>query len=399
MEKLRLRSNERIGRVSLHFERDELKSLPWQTRLLGIRGARGVGKTTLMLQYLRKVHGFNEEALYVSLDDFYFANTNLSEFIEVFVRQGGKHLFLDEVHRYPTWAVEIKNANDLYPELQIVFSGSSILEIHKANADLSRRALVRELPGLSFRQYLGLKHGLTIPVCSLDDILRNANDVVASFPQDIKPYPAFQDYLKQGYYPFFTEGEGPIYRERITNVVRTVVENDLVFYKELDAGHYRKIYQLLAILASTPPFKPNIQRLSERSGISRTTLLQYLHYLEAARLLALLQNNERGISLLQKPEKIFLDNPNLVFALSQEQYIHEGSLRETFVFSQLRYQHAVFSHEQADFELENQLVLEVGGKNKGTEQITGLPNAYLLADNLDYAVGRKIPIWLIGLLY
>jgi hypothetical protein len=399
MESLRLRSNDRIARISLHFERDELKSLPWQTRLLGIRGARGVGKTTLMLQYMRKTHGFSESALYVSLDDFYFTGKNLSEFIAMFVRNGGKYLFLDEVHRYPTWAVEVKNANDLYPELQIVFSGSSIIEIHKANADLSRRALIRELNGLSFRQFLGLKYNVSVPIFSIEDILSRANDVVAAFPLEIKPYTALRAYLKEGYYPFFTEGGGEIYIERINNVVRAVVENDLVFYKDLDAGHFRKIYQLLSILAASPPFKPNIQRLSERSGISRTTLLNYLHYLEAARLLSLLQHKDRGISLLQKPEKIYLDNPNLLFALGRDEGVNEGGLRETFVFSQLRQQLEVFAHDKADFETANGLVFEIGGKNKGSQQITGLSDAYIFSDNLDFAVGRKIPLWLVGLLY
>lgn len=399
MENLRLRSTERIARVSQAFERDEIHKMPWQTRLLGIRGARGVGKTTLMLQYLRNTHGFSEQALYVSLDDFYFAGKNLSELIETFVRNGGKHLFLDEVHRYPTWAIEVKNANDLYPDLQIIFSGSSIIEINKANADLSRRALVRELAGLSFRQFLCLKYGVRIPVCTLDEVLKNANDIIASFPSEIKPYPVFREYLKQGYYPFFVEGEGGIYQERVSNMIRAVVENDLVFYKNIDIGQYRKIYQLLTILASTPPFKPNIQRLSERSGIARTTLLQYLHYLETTRLLALLQNSDKGISLLQKPEKVFLDNPNLLFTLGTDREIHEGTVRETFVFSQLRQHSTVYAHEKADFQLPNGTVLEVGGKNKGAEQITGLPDAYLLADNLDFAVGRKVPIWLIGLLY
>jgi predicted AAA+ superfamily ATPase len=352
-----------------------------------------------MLQYMRKTHGFSESALYVSLDDFYFTGKNLSEFIAMFVRNGGKYLFLDEVHRYPTWAVEVKNANDLYPELQIVFSGSSIIEIHKANADLSRRALIRELNGLSFRQFLGLKYNVSVPIFSIEDILSRANDVVAAFPLEIKPYTALRAYLKEGYYPFFTEGGGEIYIERINNVVRAVVENDLVFYKDLDAGHFRKIYQLLSILAASPPFKPNIQRLSERSGISRTTLLNYLHYLEAARLLSLLQHKDRGISLLQKPEKIYLDNPNLLFALGRDEGVNEGGLRETFVFSQLRQQLEVFAHDKADFETANGLVFEIGGKNKGSQQITGLSDAYIFSDNLDFAVGRKIPLWLVGLLY
>lgn len=352
-----------------------------------------------MLQHLRKTHGFSEAALYVSLDDFYFTGKHLSELIAIFVRNGGKYLFLDEVHRYPTWAVEVKNAYDLYPELQIVFSGSSIIEMHKANADLSRRALIRELNGLSFRQFLGLKYNVSVPVFSLEDILGKANDVVAVFPSEIKPYTALKVYLKEGYYPFFTEGDGEIYRERLNNVVRAVVENDLVFYKDLDAGHYRKIYQLLTILASAPPFKPNIQRLSERSGITRTTLLNYLHYLEAARLLSLLQHKDRGISLLQKPEKIFLDNPNLLFALSHDVGVNEGGLRETFVFNQLRQKHAVYAHDKADFETANGVVFEIGGKNKGSQQITGLSDAYIFSDNLDFATGRQIPLWLAGLLY
>jgi predicted AAA+ superfamily ATPase len=259
--------------------------------------------------------------------------------------------------------------------------------------------LIRELNGLSFRQFLGLKYNVSVPIFSIEDILSRANDVVAAFPLEIKPYTALRAYLKEGYYPFFTEGGGEIYIERINNVVRAVVENDLVFYKDLDAGHFRKIYQLLSILAASPPFKPNIQRLSERSGISRTTLLNYLHYLEAARLLSLLQHKDRGISLLQKPEKIYLDNPNLLFALGRDEGVNEGGLRETFVFSQLRQQLEVFAHDKADFETANGLVFEIGGKNKGSQQITGLSDAYIFSDNLDFAVGRKIPLWLVGLLY
>ena len=398
MEKIRLRSNQKIEKVPLSFQRDELQNLDWSLRLMGIKGARGVGKTTMLLQHLRQTHGFSEKALYISLDDIYFTEHKLVDVVEDFYRNGGLHLYLDEVHKYPNWSLEIKNLYDNYPDLQIVFTGSSMLDIQKSKADLSRRAIMFAIQGLSFRQFLKLKYQIFIPVYPLQEVLENANEIIASQGPAFKPYPYFREYLKSGYYPFFMDGESWFF-ERLDAVLHTVIEADMAQLYHIDLKNVRKIYQLLLAVATAPPFVPNIQKLSERVEISRNTLLQYLYQLASADMLVLLQSLRTGLTLLQKPEKILLENTNLLYAIAPSSF-DAGALRETFVLNQLKAAHKInYPDHWGDFVVDGRYFLEVGGPNKKHKPEKQPDNAYIIADNWDYKTGNKVPIWLLGLLY
>jgi uncharacterized protein len=394
MEELIHRSRERINRVSTRYRRDELYRMDWNQRLIGITGSRGVGKTTLLLQRIRERHGLGDEALYLSLDDLYFTEHRLLDLVEDFRRGGGSFVYLDEVHKYPGWANEVKTLYDLYPDLYVVFTGSSMLELHKANADLSRRAVMYQLHGLTFRQYLGIKGLLRHDPVQLDEVLHRSNDLIMSLPDHFRPYPHFREYLRTGYLPFFLES-GTWYPDLLQASTRAIVESDMAYLYNIDVRNLKSIYQLLYAVATSPPFKPNIAKISERLEISRNTVVQYLHYLAKADLLVLLSSSKKGLSSMQKPDKIYFSNPNLYYALHPGEP-NTGAVRESFVLSQLRRSHDVRYPEKGDFLVDEQYLIEVGGRNKSGHQIAESPQGFIAADDLEYALGRKLPIWLFG---
>ncbi len=398
MEKLRLRSNQKIERVSTDFKRDEFEKFDWTVRLMGVKGARGIGKTTLFLQHLKTTYGFSEKAIYLSLDDLYFTENKLVDIVEQFYREGGLYLYLDEVHKYPNWAIEVKNIYDTYPDMQIFFTGSSMLDIQKSKADLSRRAIIFPMQGLSFRQFLALKYQINIPTYSLADILENANEIIQSTDADFKPYPYFREYLQQGYYPFFAEGED-WYTDRVEAIMRVVIESDFLLLHNIDIRKIRRIYQLLLAVATSPPFKPNIQKMSERIDIDRNTLIQYIYNLQNVDMLTLLRSPRKGLTLMQKPDKIYLENSNLIYAIAPQQH-DIGMVRETFVINQLKAVHDIhYAEKGGDVLVDEKYVFEIGGQSKKGKQIAKLDNAYIIADNWDFKTANKIPIWLLGLLY
>ena len=363
---------------------------------MGILGARGTGKTTLFLQQLAT--RFNpEEAVYITLDDIYFTDNRLIDFIEAFRNAGGKYFFIDEVHKYPTWARELKNAYDYYPELFIFFTGSSAIEILRQDVDLSRRAVVYELPGLSFREYLLMRHDLVWEPLTLQDIVQDHTSLALDVTSSFRPLKYFKDYLKTGYYPFFLENE-KYYHERLERTIRLVIDTDLNFIEGYDPKNAQKIYQLLYILATNTPFKPNVTKLSEKIGISRATLVQYLHFLEKTRLINSLVSVGKSISTLQKPDKIYLNNTNLAHALAPEQ-IDVGSQRETFFLGQIKVNHPVSLPAHGDFYVDDQFTFEVGGKGKNRRQIAEVADSYVVADDLEVGYQNKIPLWLFGFLY
>ncbi|MGE4539869.1 MAG: ATP-binding protein [Bacteroidales bacterium] len=398
MERLIEKHQRRIAFTQTDFVRSIMYEINWQARLIGIKGARGVGKTTLLLQYIKMNFGrIPEKALYVSLDNIWFSKNTLSELADKFVKQGGTHLFLDEVHKYPEWSVELKNIYDDYPELSIVFTGSSMLEILNARADLSRRAVVYTLQGLSFREYLNLTNQTNFKAYTLHDILENHPEISQHIVKQIKPLQFFTQYLKAGYYPFFLE-QAALYFQRLEEVVNLILEIELPQLKQLNLTYLPKIKQLLYIIAVSAPFTPNISNLSERIGINRETLLSYLWYLNQAQLIANIYRDSKGITRLQKPDKLFLENTNLMFALSSDT-MNTGNLRETFFVNQLKYQHRVEIAEQADFFIDNRYIVEIGGKTKMRRQIKDLENAFIAADDLEFGFENKIPLWLFGFLY
>jgi predicted AAA+ superfamily ATPase len=331
------------------------------------------------------------------MDDLYFSKNTLVDFADQFVKLGGKYLFLDEVHKYRNWSQEIKNSYDYFPGLKIVLTGSSALDIYKGNADLSRRAILYKMQGLSFREFLALKYKLFFPVFELNDLLNAAHKIIPSVLEKIKPLKLFEEYLKYGYYPFFIEGTDE-FQIRLKQIVNHILDNDLPSVENIDFKSVHYLRKLISILAEIVPYKPNILKLSQQVGVSRETLVRYLYLLEKADLLILLQSGVHGMSKMNKPEKIYLNNPNLVNSLGDSRS-NQGTLRETFFINQLQVSHTVTSSDKGDFIVDNKYTFEIGGRNKNRKQITGIQDAFVAADNIEYALQNKIPLWLFGFLY
>ena len=387
-----------LSRTNSEFVRYLYPKIKWENRLIAITGARGTGKTTMILQHIKKNFGESpKNVLYVSLDNIYFSNNRLLDLAHDFDKMGGKYLFIDEVHKYGNWSLEIKNIYDSLPDLKVVFTGSSMLEIYKGKADLSRRVAHYSLNGLSFREFLLFEKKLDFSVLELEDLLENHIVIASQINKQIKPLPLFQQYLKEGFYPYYKE-DSEIYLDRLLHTVNVVLETDLPTVENIEVQTIRKIKQLLFIIAQRVPFTPNIKLLSEMLEISRKSLLTYLIYLEKAQLVGLLQQDVSGLKTLSKPEKIYLDNSNLSFALETEKP-DVGNIRETFFYNQMKTVSKVISGGKPDFKINNKYSIEIGGKNKGHEQITGIQNAYLALDNLEYGYMNKIPLWLFGFLY
>jgi hypothetical protein len=398
MEKLFEKFIQKLQLVSTHFTRSIIYEINWKTRLIGIKGARGIGKTTLLLQYIKLNHSNElEKTLYISLDSIWFSNNSLVDLVESFIKKGGKYLFLDEVHKYPNWSQEIKNIYDDYTDLQIVFTGSSLLEILNARADLSRRAIIYTMQGLSFREYIAIEKGINLPVIHLDEILNNHINISQQILKEIKPFVHFDSYLKMGYYPFYKE-EKELFNQRLNEVVNMILEIELPLLRNLEIAYILRIKQLLVILTESVPFTPNITKISSKIGINRATLLAYLHYLEEAELTIHLNNESGGLSKLQKPTKLYLNNPNLMFIL-QNDSVNIGTLREIFFANQLKYKHTLSLPQFGDFLIDNKYIIEIGGKDKSFKQIEGIENAYVAADDIEFGFGNKIPLWLFGFLY
>ena len=390
----------RLEEIDMRFERYLKRQIDWENQLIAITGARGTGKTTLLLQHIKEEHGNNpEDVLYVSLDNIYFSTNNLYTLANDFYLLGGKALYLDEVHKYPTWAQEIKNIYDDFPKMKIVFTGSSMLQIFKANADLSRRVRHFQLFGMSFREFLiyeGLLQKTQQPF-SLREILENHISITQRLLKEIKPLPAFQKYLQYGYYPYYQEDiKG--YGERVMQTFNSIVESDLPNVENIDSYSINRIKKLFYILSKMVPFSPNISQLSQMVDVTRPSLMNYLLLLEKAHAILLLKKEATGVRQMVKPEKIYLQNPNYSYALSVENP-ETGNLRETFFFNQLQQNHNITYTEQTDFCVDGKFYFEVGGKNKTTRQIKDLNNAYLALDGLETGFRNEIPLWVFGFLY
>ena len=397
MEKLFELHFKLLKNTDLNFVRSIEMDIKWKSRLIGIIGARGVGKTTLLLQHIKSNFINDNTALYISLDNIWFANNKLIDLADQFVKKGGTHLFLDEVHKYPNWSQELKNIYDNFPELKVVFTGSSLLEILNSRSDLSRRALVYDMQGLSFREFLNLETGNDLPVFTIDEILKKHPALSEQVIEKVKPLKYFQKYLSVGYYPFYKDFE-EMYPQQLMSVVNMIIEIELPLLRKVDIAYSNKIKQLLSIIAQSVPFIPNISKLSEKIAINRQTLLAYLYYLQEAGLTKNLYRSNKGISLLQKPEKIFLENTNLSFAFLSEKP-NVGSLRETFFYNQLGYKSEITFPDTADFLVNNKFLFEIGGAGKKEDEKNKSKNFYIAADDIEYGYKNKIPLWLFGFLY
>ncbi len=397
MEILVERYRKKLASIQVNFTRNIFSEIDWTDRLIGLRGPRGIGKTTILLQYLKVNHANDESALYISLDNIWFSSQNLVDFVDDFVKRGGKKLFIDEIHKYPNWAQELKNIYDDFPEVQIVFTGSSLLEILNARADLSRRAVMYSMQGLSFREYLNLEHGFIFSSLMLNEIIENHTDIASEIVQKIQPIKYFSQYLKTGYYPFFRENPNT-YDQRLEEIVNFILEIELPTLRQVDPSYIIKLKQLLFVISSSVPFKPNVTKLAERIGINRNTLISYFHYLEESGLTMQLFKDAKGITRLQKPDMLYLDNTNLLHTIAP-QNVRIGHVRETFFANQLAHKHLVEYTDVGDFKINRELTFEIGGKHKSKDQIKELQNAFIAADDIEIGFQEKIPLWLFGFLY
>lgn len=389
MDRLFEYSGKLAAQVSTDFIRYMYDQINWKNRLIGLIGPRGVGKTTLILQYIKK-NFLTGKALYVTAEDFYFAKNRLVDLADAFVKAGGKHLFIDEIHKYPEWSRELKLMYDYHKSLTVVFTGSSLLDIKKGSGDLSRRATLHTMQGLSFREYLVLFHQIEVPKFTLEEIISRQ----IQLPQLQYPLPLFNDYLKRGYYPFALEED---FDMKLQQVITQTLETDIPIYAAMHVTTGRKLKQLLAIVAESVPFKPNMSKIAEMLSISRNNIADYLLYMEEAGMITQLRTETGGIRGLGKVEKVYLDNTNLAYSLANENR-NKGNLRETFFYNQLKLNYPIVSSAKVDFKI-GDLEFEIGGKNKGIKQIESMEKGFIVKDDIEIGYLNTIPLWHFGLMY
>ncbi|HSO89043.1 MAG TPA: AAA family ATPase [Draconibacterium sp.] len=389
METLFQKQQTLLARTNLSFKRYMYGKFPWNTRMAGLVGPRGVGKTTMLLQYIKEQN--DTDMLYVSADDIYFSNHRLTDVADEFYKNGGKRLFIDEIHKYKDWSVELKNIYDFYPDLKVCFTGSSILYIRKGMADLSRRALMFYMQGFSFREYLKFEHGIDVQVHSFEEIISNNISLIDSIEH---PLPLFREYLHKGFYPMAKEDNLEI---RLGQILNLTLEVDIPQFANLSVTTARKLKKLLLVVAESVPFKPNFVSLAGKLEVSRNSLEEYLTFMEDAGLIARLRDQAQGIIGFGKVEKIYLDNSNLIYYLSAREP-ETGNIRETFFMNQTRVNNAIVSSAIADFKIDK-YTFEVGGKNKSQEQIKNTPNSFIVKDDIEYGYKNVIPLWAFGLNY
>lgn len=371
------------------FHRYLYNDVNWNARMIAITGARGVGKSTMVLQYV-KTQISDCKVLYISADHTFFTTHTLVEVADDFSKEAGSLLVIDEVHKYPDWSRELKQIYDTHPDMKVIFTGSSVLDIIDGVADLSRRVLHYTMYGLSFREYLGLFHHISVPKYSLEEIL----DGKAHIEGMLHPLPAFREYLSEGYYPFAIEGDFPL---RMQNVITKTIESDIAQYAGLRATTAKKLKKMLAVISGLAPYKPNADNLALEIGISRNSVQDYLSLLERAQLIGQLRDDTGGIRGLGKVEKVYIDNPSLMRVLSGGK-TDVGNMRETFFYNQMRVKNDVISSRQSDFKIE-EYTFEVGGRKKGKKQIEDIPDSFIVKDDIEFAQGNVIPLWAFGLNY
>lgn len=398
MESLFLAYNRKLQETNSKHLRYLYSQIEWDERLIGIKGARGVGKTTMIMQHIRLSFPDTTKAFYVSLDHIWFSTHTLSELTEYLYTHGVSHLFLDEVHRYKGWVREIKNIYDGYPSLHIVFTGSSLLEIDNAEADLSRRVRMYQLQGLSFREYLSISDITQLTAVSLEDLLSHHQQIAADITSKFKVLPHFERYVLQGYYPFFLETASTAsYYERLQRIIMTVIENDIPAVETVEYETLQKAKRLLALLSQMTPFTVNMSSLCDAISTTRNQLVRLLTFLHRAAMLRLIYCDSKVLKSIGKPEKLLFDNPNIMNALTQP--VDIGTVRETLFAAMLTQAHTIQYPKQGDFSVDRKYIFEVGGKRKGFTQIKDLPDSYVVADEIEIGFGNKIPLWMFGLLY
>lgn len=396
MEKLILEFQDKISKTTLDFHRYLLEEIDYDNQLIAIKGARGSGKTTLLLQHAKKNLDL-KTTLYVSLDNLFFQDNTLVSLAENFHKNGGKNLLLDEVHKYPNWSREIKLIYDGYSELNVIFTSSSMLEIYKSESDLSRRAITYDLKELSFREFIKFDTKIDFPAHNLEDLLENHNAIAISVLEKIKPIPLFTKYLEFGCYPYYKRSM-KFYNQKLLNTINLVIEIDINAVDHISYDLIVKLKKLLFAIATSAPFTPNITKLSERIGMSRAMLIEAIKQLERAGLVNELYRPTKGIGALTKPEKLYLNNTNLMYALA-EKNVNVGNLRETFFINQFKHLAKIHLSEHADFLVNEKYTFEIGGKSKSQEQVHNVKNSFIAKDNIEIGINNIIPVWLFGFMY
>lgn len=381
---------EELAATPTKFERYMVSEIPWNDRMIGLVGPRGVGKSTLVKQQIIKEQKDDYIQLYVSADHSYFANHTLTDLADLFIAEGGKRLAIDEIHKYHGWSRELKQIYDSHPNLKIIFTGSSILDIKKGGADLSRRAIMFDMQGLSFREYLEMFEDISLPTYSIEDITENRIE----YNMDFHPLPYFRKYLANGYYPF---GQLPRFDIRMQQIFSETIEVDIPTFANMTPSTVRKLKQMMMIISESAPYKPNMLNLSVELKISKNDVPDYLVYLEKAGMISQLRDSTSGMRNLGKVEKVFIDNPNLMTVLAGGSP-NIGNLRETFFFNQTRVKNLVQASKISDFEI-NGITYEVGGANKGRAQLAKAKKGIVVRDDIEYGSGGIVPLWTFGMNY
>ena len=395
MEEVSIKSKAKIARTDLKYQRYLINNINLKNRLIALKGARGTGKTTLLLQLAKKLKTKN--VLYVALDDLFFTQNTLYSLAESFLKKGGELLLLDEVHKYPNWSRELKLIYDDFPDLKVIFTSSSILDIYKGESDLSRRMVSYKLQEMSFREYLQFYEKIDLPSFSLEEIIENHSEISLEIIQNFKPFQYFSKFLSVGKYPYY-EGDAFEYHQKLRNTVNLILDIDLQSIESIEYKNIAKFKKLLFILATNAPYTPNISDLSKKIELNRNALVKALQLLEKADLLHTAIFSTKSMSIMNKPDKIWLHNTNLSYAI-QSGTPDIGNLRETFFISQLRQKHKVDLAKKGDFIVDEKYTFEIGGKNKNKKQIVDLPNAFLAKDDIEIGIDNSIPLWLFGFLY
>ena len=403
MDTLFKKSDRLLANTGTEIVREKMNEIHWNARLISILGAKGVGKSTLIKQYLKQNYQpLDRRILYCSADTVDFSTRTLVELADEFTIRGGELLVIDEIHKYKPgtsdWSREVKEIYDLFPDLRLIVSGSSLLQLREGDADLSRRAVKYTLSGLSFREALRFYHGLEFEKWALEDILVHPYDLWQTVTSKCKPVALFKEYLEKGYYPFLLEGEGEYYT-KIEQVVNYIIETELPRICKVDVANVRKMQALVALICSEVPFELNANKIAAALEIGRDTVVEYLKYLGDAKVLNLLYSDKKKIGKLSKPDKVYLENPNILYALAPTK-TDIGTLRETFAISSLSESHSVeYGKAQGDFRVDGKYTFEIGGRSKDFSQIAGMKDSYIFADDWDMPDGAKLPLWMLGFLY
>ncbi len=388
-------SNTLLLNTKLNFKRYMHNSFDMNDKLIGIIGARGVGKTTFILQYLKSLDISNDKKLYISADHFAVIKYSLYEIVEEFYKIGGKIVAIDEIHKYPNFEIELKSIYDTF-NIKVIFSGSSALQLENSKVDLSRRAYLYKVAGMSFREFIEYETNIKFPAYSLEEILTNHIDIAYKINEQIKPFEHFKNYLTYGYYPFYKQNKNH-YAQKLQETINIVIESDLPFVFNIESKNIFKLKKLLSLLCQSSPYELNITKLAQKIEINRNTLYSYLHYLESGSIIKMIKQKSKGDGILIKPEKLYLNNTNINSSLCDNSNI--GTIRETFITNQISHKHTIHYSKIGDFIIDDKYIIEVGGKDKSFKQIKDIDDSYVVADDIEIGFGNKVPLWLFGFLY